>query len=159
MVPSVWNRAIAAPGPSTTDARNLSKLAGSMRLATTPRKVPFGAFSRCAIIVVQVPVRGLRAGSMITAGAFGSDLKRWKKDRSETLTAGTGKASEELTSSPSASKRAILPIKADTLTLARNISCACAVEACSRNASGETISDKRICEINPVVMISQSSNS
>ena len=71
---------------------------------------------------------------------------------------GTGKTLEELTSCPSASKRLTLPMKANTLALALSISCASAVETCARKASGDAISDKRICEISSPVMISQSSS-
>ncbi len=45
---------IAAPSPSATEAKNFSKLAGSIRRAITPRKTPSGPLSLWAMTVVQL---------------------------------------------------------------------------------------------------------
>ena len=146
------------PFPSATDAKNSSKLTGSIRLPNTPRKTPFGPLSLWARTVVHPPVNMLRTGSTITAVDCGFDLKALKYARSAMLATGSGPSPDELTRFPSESKILTSPIWDMTPVLDFSIRCASGLDIRLLNASGEAIAENCIFEIRSFVMISQSSN-
>jgi hypothetical protein len=66
---------MAAPIPIATDAKNFSKLAGSMRRVITPSRIPFSPFNRWAMTLLSLRPRWLRTASASTGSDCGLDAK------------------------------------------------------------------------------------
>src|SRR5215472_14558881 len=92
------------PGASATEPKNRSKFLGGIARVTTPRNSPFGPVTLQATTAAQPCWKRPCTSSILKRSNGEPDLKALKKLRSAIRTLGTGQYSDELISTPSASK-------------------------------------------------------
>src|SRR5215813_11581821 len=84
------------PGPSATEPKKRSKVAGVIERVTMPRNSPFGPVTLQATTIASSCRRRLCTSSIRKRSNGEPDLKALKKLRSAISTSGTGQCSEEL---------------------------------------------------------------